>query len=127
MDNPFRVFNETSRKYFFKNHPYGQQTILGSVEHLKTPSLSKMKEFYDKYYVPNNMSLIIAGDFDKGSVKKMIKNKFGRLKKGASIEKINVQEDDFNGREVVDLSITPYRIGDYVIELLSLITKMQLF
>ena len=111
MDNPFRVFNETSRKYFFKNHPYGQQTILGSVEHLKTPSLSKMKEFYDKYYVPNNMSLIIAGDFDKGSVKKMIKNKFGRLKKGASIEKINVQEDDFNGREVVDLSITPYRIG----------------
>ena len=111
MDNPFRVFNETSRKYFFKNHPYGQQTILGSVEHLKTPSLSKMKEFYDKYYVPNNMSLIIAGDFDKGSVKKMIKNKFGRLKKGASIEKINVKEDDFNGREVVDLSITPYRIG----------------
>ena len=67
-----------------------------------------MKEFYDKYYVPNNMSLIIAGDFDKGSVKKIIKNKFGRLKKGASIEKINVKEDDFNGREVVDLSITPY-------------------
>ena len=73
MDNPFRVFNETSRKYFFKNHPYGQQTILGSVEHLKTPSLSKMKEYYNKYYVPNNMHLLIAGDFDKRDVKKLIK------------------------------------------------------
>ena len=107
MDNPFRVFNETSRKYFFKNHPYGQQTILGSVDHLKTPSLSKMKQFYDKYYVPNNMSLILAGDFDKRSVKKMIKNKFSRLKKGASIEKINVQEDDFVKRGDILVEGTP--------------------
>ena len=63
MDNPFRA-NETSRKYFSKSSLWAA-TILGSVEHLKTPSLSKMKEFYDTYYVPNNMSLIIAGDFDK--------------------------------------------------------------
>ena len=90
MDNPFRVFNETSRKYFFKNHPYGQQTILGSVEHLKTPSLSKMKEYYNKYYVPNNMHLLIAGDFDKRDVKKLIKDKFGKLKKGADVELLDI-------------------------------------
>ena len=104
MDNPFRVFNETSRKYFFKNHPYGQQTILGSVEHLKTPSLSKMKEYYNKYYVPNNMHLLIAGDFDKRDVKKLIKAKFGKLKKGADVEQLDIAEDDFSGREVVDLA-----------------------
>ena len=113
MDNPFRVFNETSRKYFFKNHPYGQQTILGSVEHLKTPSLSKMKEYYNKYYVPNNMHLIIAGDFDKRDVKKLIKDKFGKLKKGADVEQLNIPEDDFKGREVIDLAITPYRVARF--------------
>ena len=113
MDNPFRVFNETSRKYFFKNHPYGQQTILGSVEHLKTPSLSKMKEYYNKYYVPNNMHLLIAGDFDKGDVKKLIKAKFGKLKKGADVEQLDIAEDDFSGREVVDLAITPYRVARF--------------
>ena len=113
MDNPFRVFNETSRKYFFKNHPYGQQTILGSVEHLKTPSLSKMKEYYNKYYVPNNMHLLIAGDFDKRDVKKLIKAKFGKLKKGADVEELDIAEDDFSGREVVDLAITPYRVARF--------------
>ena len=113
MDNPFRVFNETSRKYFFKNHPYGQQTILGSVEHLKTPSLSKMKEYYNKYYVPNNMHLLIAGDFDKRDVKKLIKAKFGKLKKGADVEQLDIAEDDFSGREVVDLAITPYRVARF--------------
>lgn len=113
MDNPFRVFNETSRKYFFKNHPYGQQTILGSVEHLKTPSLSKMKEYYNKYYVPNNMHLLIAGDFDKRDVKKLIKAKFGKLKKGADVEQLDIAEDDFNGREVIDLAITPYRVARF--------------
>ena len=113
MDNPFRVFNETSRKYFFKNHPYGQQTILGSVEHLKTPSLSKMKEYYNKYYVPNNMHLLIAGDFDKRDVKKLIKAKFGKLKKGADVEQLDVPEDDFSGREVIDLAITPYRVARF--------------
>jgi len=113
MDNPFRVFNETSRKYFFKNHPYGQQTILGSVEHLKTPSLSKMKEYYNKYYVPNNMHLLIAGDFDKRDVKKLIKAKFGKLKKGADVEQLDIAENDFSGREVVDLAITPYRVARF--------------
>ena len=113
MDNPFRVFNETSRKYFFKNHPYGQQTILGSVEHLKTPSLSKMKEYYNKYYVPNNMHLLIAGDFDKRDVKKLIKAKFGKLKKGADVEQLDIAEYDFSGREVVDLAITPYRVARF--------------
>lgn len=111
MDNPFRVFNETARKHFFKNHPYGQQTILGSAEHLKNPSLSKMMEYYNKYYVANNMYLILAGDFNKKKVKRLIKQKFGRLKSGDDIEPLNISEDDFQGREVIDLAITPYRLA----------------
>ena len=110
MDNPFRVFYETFRKYFFKKHPYGQQTVLGSVDHLKNPSLSKMKEYYDKYYVANNMYLIIAGDFNKREVKRLIKEKFQKIKKGGTIEPVNISEKPFKGREVVDLVMTPYRM-----------------
>jgi len=72
-----------------------------------------MKEYYNKYYVPNNMHLLIAGDFDKRDVKKLIKAKFGKLKKGADVEQLDIAEDDFSGREVVDLAITPYRVARF--------------
>ena len=111
MDSAFRVFYETFQKYFFKNHPYGQQTVLGSVDHLKNPSLSKMQEYYNKYYVANNMYLIIAGDFNKREVKKLIKEKFQKIKKGGEIEPVNFKEKPFKGREIVDLAITPYRMA----------------
>ena len=110
MDNPFRIFYETFRKYFFKKHPYGQQTVLGSVEHLKNPSLRKMREYYDKYYVANNMYLIIAGDFNKREVKRLIKEKFEKIKKGQNIEPIDIVEAPFEGKEIVDLAMTPYRM-----------------
>ena len=110
MDNPFRIFYETFRKYFFKKHPYGQQTVLGSVEHLKNPSLRKMREYYDKYYVANNMYLIIAGDFNKREVKRLIKEKFQKIKKGENIEPIDIIEAPFVGKEIVDLTMTPYRM-----------------
>lgn len=48
----------------FKYHNYGQQTILGTTAHLKNPSLKAIREFYNTYYVPSNMGLIMAGDFD---------------------------------------------------------------
>ena len=69
MDNPFGQVFEIYSKKFFKNHPYGQQTILGSVDHLKNPSLNKMKEYFNEFYVANNMYLIIAGDFNKRNIK----------------------------------------------------------
>ena len=43
---------------------YGQQTVLGTQEHLKNPSITTIKEYYRTYYVPNNMAICLAGDFD---------------------------------------------------------------
>ncbi|MFN4122678.1 MAG: M16 family metallopeptidase [Flavobacteriales bacterium] len=48
----------------FRNHTYGTQTTIGTVEHLKNPSLVKIREYYQKYYVPNNMAIILVGDID---------------------------------------------------------------
>src|SRR5699024_7756516 len=58
-----KVFEEIF-KQLFPNHNYGKQTTIGTVEHLKNPSLIEIRNYFDNYYVPNNMGIIMAGDFD---------------------------------------------------------------
>ena len=111
MDNPFRKLIEEYFEYFWKKHPYGQQTVLGTVDHLKNPSLTKMREYYDKYYIANNMYLLLAGNFNTESVKPQIESTFGLLKSGPDPEFVSIDEDPFNGREVVKNRLTPVRFG----------------
>ena len=48
----------------FPNIPYRQHTVLGTPEDLKNPSLKNIKQFYNTYYRPNNVAVLLAGDFD---------------------------------------------------------------
>ena len=48
----------------FPNHPYGQQTTIGVAEHLKNPSMRDINDYFKKYYVPNNMAVVLVGDLD---------------------------------------------------------------
>lgn len=48
----------------FQKHSYGTQTTIGTIVHLKNPSMKEIIKFYNKNYVPNNMAIIMAGDFD---------------------------------------------------------------
>lgn len=98
-------------KNVYKKHPYGQQSILGDIEHLKKPSISKMREFYDTYFVANNMALILSGDFDSEKIIPIIKEKFGKLKSNEIPEFKFEQEDDFKGRERVSKRLLPIRLG----------------
>ena len=66
LDNKGWLISEAVNKRLYKSHPYGQQTTIGEVEHLKNPSLKNMYQFYDTYYVPNNMAISISGDIDIG-------------------------------------------------------------
>ena len=111
MDNFYRQVFQTYSENFFKKHPYGQQTILGSVEHLKNPSLSKMKEYFDTYYVANNMALILTGDIYIDDIKPIIEEKFGVWKSGNNPNAINITESPFNGREFVSKDMTPIKMG----------------
>ena len=61
----------------FQNHTYGTQTTIGTIEHLKNPSMVKINEYYNKYYVPNNMAIIMSGDFDPDKVIVDIEKHFG--------------------------------------------------
>ena len=88
----------------YKNHPYGQQTTLGSVEHLKSPSIKNMYEFYNTYYVPNNMAIIISGDIKPEEAIKTIARYFSSWKKSDLPERKKWQEEDFKGEEVVNVN-----------------------
>lgn len=58
-----KVF-ETLFSTLFQNHNYGKQTTIGTVEHLKNPSLVEIRKYFNTYYVPNNMGIIMSGDFN---------------------------------------------------------------
>ena len=64
LDNKGRLIREAVKRQLWKLHPYGQRTTIGSVEHLKNPSLRRMYEYFETWYVPNNMAVIISGDID---------------------------------------------------------------
>jgi len=65
----------------FKYHPYGTQTTIGTQEHIKNPSMKNIREFFAKYYIPNNMAVCLSGDFDPDEAIKIIDEKFSFLKK----------------------------------------------
>lgn len=110
-DDPMDSFFEKFMKEFYKRSPYGQQTILGKSEHLKNPSLSKMKEYFETYYVANNMALVLSGDFDPEKIKPMIKEKFGVWRKGEKPEELTIKEDPFSGEERIKKRLTPIKVG----------------
>jgi predicted Zn-dependent peptidase len=63
----------------FPNHTYGTQTTIGTIEHLKNPSLKKIREFYKTWYVPNNMVIVMSGDFSYDQAIELIEKHFGSL------------------------------------------------
>ncbi len=65
----------------FPTHPYGQQTTIGTSEHLKSPSMVDIHNYFDKYYVPNNMAMVLVGDIDFDQTITMINDTFGKLKR----------------------------------------------
>lgn len=79
LDNDGRKVYEALLSNLFKSHPYGTQTTIGTVEHLKNPSLVKIRNFYNTYYVPNNMAIILSGDFDPDALIALIDEKFSYM------------------------------------------------
>ncbi len=64
MDNSEMQVLETLLANLFRKHNYGQQTTIGTVQHLKNPSLVEIRKYFNTYYVPNNMAIILSGDLD---------------------------------------------------------------
>jgi predicted Zn-dependent peptidase len=81
QDNDFRKMYAAMLDGLFPNHPYGQQTTIGVGEHLKNPSMVDIHNYFEKYYVPNNMAMVLVGDLDFDETIKKINDTFGKLER----------------------------------------------
>ncbi len=77
QDRDFRKVGNALRAMLYPAHPYGTQTTLGRPEHLKRPSQVNIQRYFHTYYVPNNMAIMLAGDFDPEAVVEMAEQFFG--------------------------------------------------
>jgi predicted Zn-dependent peptidase len=78
-DDGDKVF-DTMFANLFPNNNYGKQTTIGTIEHLKNPSLHAIREYFNNYYVPNNMGIIMSGDFNPDEVIAKIDKAFSYMK-----------------------------------------------
>lgn len=67
-----------------KGHPYSW-TVIGEMEDLKNASVEDVREFHRKWYVPNNATLVLAGDFDVTEARNLINKYFGEIPRGGDI------------------------------------------
>jgi len=89
LDSDSDKLYETMMRALFKNHTYGLQTTIGKSEHLKNPSLQAIRNFYEMYYVPNNMAICLAGNFNPDEVIPKIDAAFSLYKP------VNISEPQF--------------------------------
>ncbi|MCE9636545.1 MAG: insulinase family protein [Planctomycetes bacterium] len=125
MDSKERATFEALQSALFPQHPYGTQTVLGHVEHLKNPSLAKMYEYFRRWYVPGNMCVALSGDFNKAEVLDILESTLGKLESRAfpddpkfpiappqGVKRVDVKH---KGEEIVMLAFltTPENHPDY--------------
>ena len=81
LDNDGSKMFEALFDGLFPTHQSGQQTTIGTIEHLKNPSLTEIRKYFNKYYVPNNMAICLSGDFDYDETINLIDKYWGSFEK----------------------------------------------
>ena len=85
MDNqPYGGLFNAILTTLFKKHPY-KGTVIGSMEDLNSAKLEEFNAFFKKYYIPNNATLVVAGDIKPEQTKKWINEYFGSIPKGTPV------------------------------------------
>jgi len=81
LDNDGRKVYEVTFEKLFPTDPYGTQTTIGTVEHLKNPSITEIEKYFNTYYVANNMAICMSGDLNYDSTITMLEKQFSKLPK----------------------------------------------
>lgn len=127
------TFSVISSNLYPSTHPYNWD-VIGSLEDLQNATLEDVKNFYKRWYVPNNVTLTIAGDFDVNQTKKWVEKYFGEIERGEAIPKMEKQsvtltetkklyyEDNFARLPQLTLtwpSVYEYHPDSYALEVLA--------
>jgi zinc protease len=79
-----------ARNLYPEGHPYSW-TVIGEMEDLRNATVEDVKEFHSTYYVPNNSTLVLAGDFQIDEVKPLIEKYFGEIPRGPVVKDLKPQ------------------------------------
>jgi predicted Zn-dependent peptidase len=86
-NTPYGKAEDYITRYLYPiGHPY-HFNVAGTHEDLESATVGNVKDFFGKFYVPNNCSLVVAGDFDPAAIKPLIQNLFGTLPRGADVQR----------------------------------------
>ena len=78
----------------FPNHPYGQQSVLGTQEHLKNPSITNIKNYHKEWYVPNNIAICVSGDFNPDEMVAAIEKYWGDFQPNKNLKKLEFKAEE---------------------------------
>ena len=134
VDNqPYSRFLEYVKENMFLKHPY-KGTTIGKMADLDAATLDEFLAFNKKFYVPNNATLVVAGDIDVSSTKKMIEDYFGPIPHGTQVTRNYPTEDPitseskataYDSNIQIPATIVSYRIPGfkerdaYVLDMIS--------
>ena len=98
LDGPWEALENEVWATAFRQHPYHWPTV-GWLEDLEAASGAEMKAYYDKWYHPRHATLVVAGDFDTGTVLKKIEDLFGSIPAGPANNSLHIIEPPQRGEK----------------------------
>lgn len=132
-DRPGSRFYSLIADKLYAGHPYARP-VIGLPEHLKNPSPRRVMEFYRQWYVPNNMVIVLAGDFNPEQALKWIEETFGQLEAKPLPDRIIPMPPPIRGETVTTLTAPDYemcvlawridRPDQHQLDLLSMINQI---
>jgi zinc protease len=84
------TFSIIDENLYSAGHPYSW-SVIGSLEDLDRATLADVKNFYRRWYVPNNVALVISGDFDPAQARKWVERYFAEIPRGAPVPALKAQ------------------------------------
>ena len=91
LDSDIRKQYWSLYQSLFPGHPYGEQSVIGTVEHLKNPSITEIRNYFDNYYRPNNVAICMSGELDFDKTIALIDQHFGDWEANPELPKLNYE------------------------------------
>lgn len=124
QDQPVSVFMEDALTAAYGEHPYGRP-VIGYQKHLKNPQTSAMQKFFGQYYIPENMTLVLVGDFNAKEIHPLLEKHMGKLQNELANGSNDIKRNEdgcvntdlqmeiapFKGHQIQTVSETPVKMG----------------
>ena len=100
LDNDYWKTYEMLYQTIFTKHPYGTQTVIGTIDHLKNPSITEIKNYFTTYYRPNNVAICLSGDLDYDKTIALIDKNFGDWATNEQLPQWSKVQEDSIGKSI---------------------------